>query len=103
MSNEFLFNIIFNALMISGALVLAYKAVRRVLDLPGSRFRKSVTAVVLFLTVLFWLSTFVFGAFDDFDHPLINIETYLRIMQVTFLLMLLLFYICTKRPPADRE
>jgi len=96
-----LFNIIFNGLMIPGSLVLAYKTVRRVLELPGSRLRRGFTAVVLFLTVLFWLSTFVFGAFDDFDHPLIQIESYLRVMQVTFLLMLLLFYLYATRPAGD--
>jgi hypothetical protein len=102
MTADFLFNVVFNGLMIPGAFLLAYKTVRRVLDLPGSRFRKVITAVVLFLTVLFWLSTFVFGAFDDFDHPLIQIETYMRVMQVTFLLMLLLFYIYMSRPPTAR-
>lgn len=98
MSGEVLFNIAFNGLMIPGSIALAYRTVKRVLELPGSRARKVVTAVVLFLTVLFWLSTFVFGAFDDFDHPLIKIDSYLRIMQVTFLLMLLLFYIYATRP-----
>jgi hypothetical protein len=98
---DFTFNVAFNGLLIPGAGVLAFLTVRRVLGLPGSRLRKTITAIVLFPTVLFWLSTFVLGAFDDFGHPLIEIESYLRLMQITFLLMLLLFYIYTTRPHGD--
>jgi hypothetical protein len=95
--------VVFNGSLIPGSLVLAYKIVRRVLDLPGSRLRRAIMAVVLFLTVLFWLATFVLGAFYDFDHPLIQIEAYGRVMQITFLLMLVLFYLYVTRPHGDGE
>lgn len=101
MDQEFIFNVVFNGLLIPGATLLAYKTVRRVLALPGSRLRRTVTAVVLFLTVIFWLATFVLGAFDDFDHPLLEIKLYVFVMKFTFLLMLLLFYIYVTRPHAD--
>lgn len=99
---EFIFTIIYNAGLIIGSVYMAVFTVNRVLKLPGSRFRKVVTTVVLFLTVLGWLATFVLGAFDDFDYGLIDIEKYLRVMQVTLLLMILLFYIYTTRP-ADKD
>lgn len=96
---EFIFTIVYNAVLIVGSIYLAIRTVNRVLKLHGSKTRKVVTSAVLFLTVLGWIATFVLGAFDDFDYPIIHIETYLRVMQVTLLLIILLFYIYVTRPP----
>lgn len=98
-TGETLFNIVFNAGLIGPALFFAHRTVKKVLQLPGSRSRKVVMAVVLFATVLTWLSSFVFGAFDDFNLPLITIETNLKIMQVSLLLIFLLLYLYVTRPP----
>lgn len=106
MSNgEFAFTIIYNAGLIIGSIYMAVFTVNRVLNLKGSRFRRVVTAVVLFPTVLGWLATFILGAFDDFDHALITIDHYLRVMQVTLILLIVLFYIWNARPsdPDDKD
>lgn len=98
---ELIFTIIYNVGLIGGSIYMAVFTVNRVLKLGGSKFRKVVTAGVLFLCVLGWLATFILGAFDDFDHGLIDIEHYLRVMQVTLLLMIVLFYIYATRKPED--
>jgi hypothetical protein len=97
------FTIIYNVVLVGASIFLAVKTVSIVLKLRGSMTRRVITAVVLFLTVLGWVGTAVLGAFDDFDFPLIKDVIYMRLMQVTLLLIVALFYLYASKPPETEK